>query len=240
MKYAIVDHSNQKSAIELTAYAAAQTVQLNHHYASCYDGDGDADDVRVTDAAAPLADDEAPIHLWGAAPASAPEGALAVHGVGANGLPVCDVYLDLLEQAGQADEWQAAASHEVLESRADARLHACVELDNGEIWDRECCDRVEAESYPIGVTIDGTPITVRLSNFNTPECFEPCNAPGEFYDWMRLSPTPNLVKAGGYAQQFTLDQGWTQVGSMRGYRAELARRGLSRGARRKARETKRA
>ena len=233
MKYAVIDLGGDMNADELLAYASAQERQLCEHYASCYDGDGIDDTVRVVTPAQPFVPtgDECPIYFHKVTPANAPDGALAVHGVGPNGLPTCDVYRDLIEQAND-NPW-SAASHEVLESRTDPRLHACVELDDGTIWDRECCDRVESDSYSFP---DGPGAGVPLSNFNTPACFEPTGAPGEFYDWMRLSTKPNEVRPGGYAQQFTLGQGWTQVGEKSAYRTELDRRGLSRGARRKARK----
>lgn len=224
MRYVVVDLSGSRPAEELAAYAAAQQRQLREHYAACFDGDGDQDVVRVAGPAAGLdlayTADEFPIFLHPTAPAA--EGGAAL---GEHRLDGCHVYLDLLAQAGQ--DWRPTASHEVLEARADRRLHACVELDDGTIWDREVCDRVEADSY----LIDGVP----LSNFNAPECFEPPPTPTPGvtkYDWMGLSSTPNEVRPGGYAQRFDPQDGWVQVGQMRAYRAELARRGLSRGARR--------
>lgn len=231
MKYAIVDLGGDMNAGELAAYAAAQQTQLNVHYASVYDGDGIDDTVHVSSAAAPFdpKGDECPIYFHKTAPTdgpdAAPQGALAVHGLGPNGLPTCDVYRDLIEAAN--DNVWSAASHEVLESRTDPRLHACVELDDGTIWDREICDRVESDSYEVS----GVP----LSNFNTPACFEPTGVAGEFYDWMKLSTKPNEIREGGYAQEFTLGNGWTEHGEKSAYRAELDRRGLSRGARRRAR-----
>ncbi len=224
MKFAVVDLSKTILQADLDAYAAAQQTQLRAHYASVYDGDGDQDEVRVAYTGDPLAAGEVPIALHATAD-GAPEGALAVHGMQPDGTPSCDVYLDLLAQDGQP--WQTAASHEVLEARTDPRLHACVELDDGTIWDREACDRVEADAYPI----DNVP----MSNFNTPSCWEPAGFEGERYDWLGLSTKPNEVRPGGYAQQFTLEQGWTQVGEMRSYRRALAERGLSRGTKRKAR-----
>lgn len=92
------------------------------------------------------------------------------------------------------------------------------------------CDRVEALSY----LIDG----VELSNFNTPECFEPpSTTSGVKYDYLGASNVPNQVLPGGYAQQFTLDKGWVQhqAGKLRPYRVHMLALGLSRGARRIAR-----
>jgi len=162
-----------------------------------------------------------------AAPADQ-QGALGYHDLG-----VLHCFLDLAEQSGTP--WTSILSHEVLEARADTRLHRCVELDDGTIWDYEVCDRVEADSYKIA--------GVELSNFNTPACFEPPQgwetliAHGLRFDWLGLSTKPNEIRPGGYAQQFTIGQGWSQVtnGQMRAYRRELAARGLSRLHKRKRR-----
>lgn len=230
MKYAVVDLSGTKSQAELAAYASAQQRQLREHYALCYDGDGDQDDVRVATALS-VAADEFPIRLHPSVPAAnANDGAIGEHA-----LDGADIYLDLCAKFGV--QWTTTSSHEVLESRADRRLHACVELDDGSIWDKEVCDRVEADEYEI----DGVP----MSNFNTPACFEPppdwqerIKAPTldpGLFDWMGTSSRPNEVRPGGYAQKFDPQQGWSQVGQMRGYREAVAKLGLSRGARRRAR-----
>lgn len=219
MKYAVCDLSAAIAADTLAAYAAAQQRQLREQYAECFDGDGVTDEVRVAASDDVPATDEILICLEPNAPTDE-AGAIGYHALG-----VIHVFLDIAAQAGVS--WQSVASHEVLENRADPRLHACVELDDGTIWDREVCDRVEADTYQI----DG----VELSNFNTPECFEPTPGANEKYDWLGLSTKPNEVRPGGYAQQFTLDQGWTQVGEMRAYRKALSDLGLSRGAKRRSR-----
>lgn len=251
MRWAVVDLTGKKTARELEAYATAQQIQLREQYAACFDGDGVDDAVRViVNETRDLCSDESPIRIYAAAP-SGQDGALGVHDRLPDGRPVCNVFDDLATKYG--DMWQSIASHEVLEARADPRLHACVELDDGTIWDREVCDRVEADSYPITVTVDGVAVDVPMSNFNTPECFEPPDGwqalvtrfgqgyfprkgdTGGVFDWLGKSTTPNEVRPGGYAQKFDPERGWTQVGEMRRYRATLAARCLSRGARRMGR-----
>ena len=229
MKFAVVDLTGTVPAAELTAYAAAQQRQLREHYAARYDGDGADDEVRAASGLPDVKPDEFPVRLRNS---TGDDGALGEHA-----LDGADVYLDLLAKYGQP--WQPCASHEALEARRDRRLHGCIELDDGTIWDVEVCDRVEAESYEV----DGVP----LSNFNTPECFEPppgstiltivaaAGGRGGAYDWLGTSTKPNEVRPGGYAQRYDVGQGWTQVGQMRPYRAELAARGWSRGAKRAAR-----
>lgn len=228
MQFAVVDLSIHMSSTELVAYAQAQQLQLTRDYASYFNGDGIADTVRVAhnaNGAWDLRPAEVPILLHPSVPKGSPDDALGIHDLSKQGVPIIHVYMDLLKQEGQT--WTSCASHEVLESRADPRLHLCVELDNGEIWDREICDRVEADEYEIN--------GVKTSNFNTPACFEPAGTTNTIFDFMKLSKHPNEVRPGGYAQKYDKHHGWTQVGGMRPYRAKLAELGLSRGARRKAR-----
>lgn len=224
MNFTIIDTSKQIPIGILTQYARAQQRQLREHYAPYYDGNGDRDEVHIAAPGARIAPSNVVVFLH-ASSIGAPEDALGVHDLTAAGVPIAHIYLDLARTAGE--QWTSIASHEVLEARTDPRLRACVELDDGSIWDREICDRVEADTY----LIDHVP----LSNFNTPQCFEPSGAPGEFYDWMKLSKAPNEVRPGGYAQRFDPTQGWTQVGEMRAYRKAVAELAMSRWARRRAR-----
>jgi hypothetical protein len=229
VKFAVVDLTGTVAVADLTAYCASQQRQLREHYAACFDGDGEADEVRLITSASSKASDEMLCQIEDQPPADV-QGALGYHDLG-----VLHVYKGLCESSGVS--WQSCMSHEVLEARNDTRLHKCVELDDGTIIDNEVCDRVEQTSY----TIDG----VELSNFNTPECFEPpptgviparvqANC-GGLYDWLGKSTAPNQVLPGGYAQQFTIGQGWTQVGQRSAYRQALADKGLGRTAVRAAR-----
>ncbi len=263
MKFIVVDLTGKKTPAELLNYAAAQQAQFREDYAACYDGDGIADEVTVgaamsvgamesatsvlsrVQSTVPI--DHSPILIWPHVPKGGPDGAIGVHDRLADGRPVCNIYDDLATKYG--DAWTSVGSHEALETRADPRLHACVEFDNGEIWDREICDRVEDDTYVKNGVV--------LSNFNTPACFEPMPQaavhaaeladaapapaspakakPREKYDFLGKSTRPNEVRPGGYAQRFDPSQGWVQVGAMRAYRAHLAELGLTRNSKRKAR-----
>jgi hypothetical protein len=221
VKFVVVDIDAGVPLVERTAYAAAQQRQLREDFAPTWDGLGLLDEVRAATPATPALAGEIQIQLHAQPPATV-QGALAIHDRLPDGTPVAHVYVALARQAG--DPWTVPASHEALELRGDPRLHACVELDDGTVWDREVCDRVEGDVY----TLDG----VALSNFNTPEAFEPSGAKGEQFDHLDLSTKPNEVRSGGYAQRFDPAKGWTMVGSMRLYRAALATAGLGRPARR--------
>lgn len=236
MRFAIVDLSGSISRADLEAYAAAQQRQLREHYAPYFDGNGEHDKVRVVSTPASYDEmlaaslGEVAVRLHGKVPqANENDDAIGEHDRDADtGMPTCDVYLDIAKEQGVS--WTSCASHEVLEARTDPRGHMCIELDDGTIIDYEVCDRVEGDTYEL----DG----VELSNFNTPQCFEPAeHALFKEFDFLGKSTKPNEVRPDGYAQVFDMTRGWKQVGEMRGYRKALATLGLSRGARRHKRRS---
>jgi hypothetical protein len=212
---------------ERQAYAAAQQRQLREHFSSVWDGLGQDATVRAMTPDAPVQPGEIEIRLQNTVTQS---GAYAFHDAKPDGTPICYVFVGLLKQNGQG--WTSAASHEVLETMGDRRLRLCVEMSDGTIWDREVCDRVEQGTYQI----DG----VDLSNFNTPQAFEPPTTGPAKYDWLGQSTTPNQVLPGGYAQKFNPSQGWTmvQASKLSAYRTHLLSCGLGRAARRIARNPK--
>lgn len=212
---------------EVAAYAVAQQSQVREHFAPAWQLPATST-VRVIAKQADAVAGEVVVYLHDMPDATAPQGAIAYHAQELDGTPACHVFCGLAAKCFEV--WTVAASHEVLETLGDPRLRRCVEmLPSGEIWDTEVCDRVEQDSYQI----DG----VALTNFNTPEAFEPPDKPypGMKYDWMALSTAPNQVRAGGYAQRFDLGKGWSQVGQMSEYRATLADMGIGRAALRCAR-----
>lgn len=210
------------TAAELTAYAAAQQRQIREHWAPAWQADPTMT-VNVL-GAAPVAACSVEIRLI-KKPTMA--GAIGYHDQKPDGTPIIYVFTDLAISLG--DPWTTVASHEVLEVLGDPRLRRCIEMDDGTIWDAEACDRVEGDKY----LIDG----VWVSNFNTPECFEPPKDPtGVKYDYLGCTTKPNEVRSnGGYAQQLVSGKGWVQHGEMRAYRQALSDVGLGRGARRRAR-----
>jgi hypothetical protein len=225
VKFVVVDVNAGTALADRVAYASAQQRQLREHFAPLWDGAGEDDEVRAATPAAPALAGEVQIQLEAQPPATV-QGALGYHDRAADGTPIIYVFVALAAQYG--DVWTSVASHEVLEVRGDPRLRASVQLDDGAFWDKEVCDRVQADTY----LIDG----VKLSNFNTPACFEPNpSVTREQYDYLSLSSAPNQVRPGGYAQKFDSSKGWTMVSAMRGYRAYLAALGMGRPARRTAR-----
>lgn len=161
------------------------------------------------------------IQLHAEAPADE-QGALAIHGVDANGNPIAHAYVALAARCNVS--LSSCISHELLEASADPECTLVATLPDGRVVAVEICDAVEALTY--------NKLGVEVSDFN-----HPCNfniggdkAP---YDHLERVLKQFDVLEGGYAQ--VLENGvWTQLGGMRAYRAELARVGVGRGARRQA------
>lgn len=147
--------------------------------------------------------------------------ALGYHDRQSDGTPVLFVFPPLCAECNVA--WSSCASHEILEALADPGLHRVEQLNDGRIAALEVCDQVEGDTYEI----DG----VAVSNFNTEDNYAPPDAAGRF-DYLGKCTAAFEVRPGGYAQVYSSDKGWTQIGEMRGYRAKLAELGLSRGTKR--------
>lgn len=221
--FVVVNVDTSVSSAEMALYAAAQQRQIREHWAPLWQADPTMTvNVQGT---SPVAPGLVEVRLI-----KRPEKAgnmLGYHDQKPDGTPVIYVYVELAQSFG--DPWTTVASHEVLEVLGDPRMRRCIEMDDGTIWDAEVCDRVEGDKY----LLDGA----WLSNFNTPECFEPpADLTGVVYDYLKLTTKPNQVRSnGGYAQERVPGKGWVQHGAMRGYRQFLADAGLGRGARRRAR-----
>lgn len=219
--FVVIDVDAGTTLVERQAYAAAQQRQIREHWAPSWQGDPSMC-ARVAGSATDVRPGEVEIRLL---KTPTLDGAIGYHDQKPDGTPIIYVFVQLAIQLG--DAWTSVASHEVLEVLGDPRLRRCIEMADGTIWDAECCDRVERGTY----VVDG----VVLSNFNTPECFEPpATDVGVKYDWLGQSTAPNQVLAGGYAQQFLMG-GWKQHGMMSAYRQHLADMGIGRTTRRIAR-----
>ena len=217
--FVVVDVDAKVSLVERLAYAAAQTIQNERDFEQAWGIEGLT--VRVSTPEAPPLKTEIQIRLLDKPTL---DGALGYHDMLDDGTPIAYVFVGLARTFG--DVWTSIASHEVLELLADPFLRKSVQTKDG-FEDLEICDRVERDSY----TIDG----VLLSNFNTPECFEPPNTlEGVKFDFLGLSTVPDQVRPGGYKQRFDPSKGWIQInnGSMSAYRSTLSALNMTRGKRR--------
>lgn len=228
--FAVLVVEAKLAAADVAAYAAAQQRQVREHFAPAWQLP-QTTIVRVIADKSQAQPGEVVVYLHDDVTPGAPSGAIAYHCQEPDGTPACHVFCGLAARCFEV--WTKAASHEVLETLADPRLRQCVEvLTDGSIWDTEVCDRVEQDQYPI----DG----VLLSNFCTPECFQPPDSlAGVKFDYMGLCTAPNQVRPGGYAQKYVPGTGWSTTGQMSEYRATLADAGIGRVARREARNHKR-
>lgn len=151
------------------------------------------------------------------------DGALGYHDETDDGQPILYVFPEACSGDGSA--WSSCASHEALEALADPWLRRLVQLSDGHIAALEVCDQVESDSY----LIDG----IQVSNFNTPENFEPPkNLTGVKFDYLGLQTKPFEIRPGGYAQVL-VNGVWKQLGEKLAYRRVVSDLGLvSRGSRR--------
>lgn len=206
---------------ELARIAPGLQAQLREDLAPAWGvGNGDTVSGTLYAQAAPQATGAIPMYLRAQAPADE-EGALALHRDDA-GLAI-DIFEDLIAQYGVT--LSSAVSHELLELSADPECDRTATLPDGRVAAVEICDQVEALSY--------SKLGVDVSDFNLPSNFG-IGGNDPPYDAMNRQTSQFQVLDGGYAQVLGPD-GWQQLGGMRAYRAELDRRGLSRGARRRRR-----
>jgi hypothetical protein len=137
-------------------------------------------------------------------------GALGYHDLTPNGLPLAKVFPLLDAQDGA--NLSTTISHELMEMLADPYLRLAAQDNTGKFWAYEVCDAVEADEYDI----DG----VKVSNFVTPEYFEPpTDLNGVKLDYLGKITKPFEVRPGGYMQWYDGTSGWNQVQASRSPRA---------------------
>jgi hypothetical protein len=98
----------------------------------------------------------------------------------------------------QGDRTSVTLSHEILEMLCDPKCNRWITLPDGiRMVAEEVCDPVEADTYPVSVTIFGETRQVSISNYVLPSWFDPR---GEFpFDKMRrLGSGMPTMRPGGY------------------------------------------
>lgn len=100
----------------------------------------------------------------------------------------------------EAPDWTVAASHEALEYLCNLRLDRWVDGPDGGRWAYEIADPVQADSYPMAITMFNHMRVVRLSNYVLPAFFGE-QGPGAptVYDYLNSLPAPFSLSPGGYA-----------------------------------------
>jgi hypothetical protein len=93
-------------------------------------------------------------------------------------------------------------SHEALETLGDPHVNQWAEVAPGLMVAYELCDPVESFTYVYHDKHMG--LDVALSDFVTPEWFDPQRSPGERFDYLGLAPAPATLTPGGYWVQATI------------------------------------
>lgn len=207
-KVVIVDYGCNIPVADLQAYAAAQLIQCNQHFAlppPAGWGVG-VEAIRVADAVNPPKADEWVMGLF-----TQPDqpGALGYHDKTAAGLPLMKIF-PLLDPS---HAWTITASHEMLETLGDPELRRAAQDNKARFWAYEACDAVEDDSYLIN--------NVAMSNFVLLPYFEPTDAPAKL-DWLGLVKVALEIRSGGYGQYWDPNQGWVMVGPTGGLPARKA------------------
>lgn len=205
----------------LDVIAAALTRQFTADFPAYWNA---AATVRVATVAKPVIDGEWPCYLHNLPTATDPSGALAYHYTTPAGMPAMNAFAGLATKYG--DQLSSIIGHEAAEALADPYLHRGVQDPAGVWWALEAADAVEGDVYDI----DG----VACTNVCTPQWFEPPQLlAGVRFDLMGLCKAAFEIRPnGGYGQKWDPTSGWSMLGAMRPYRAELHALGLSRNARR--------
>jgi hypothetical protein len=126
--------------------------------------------------------------------------ALGYHDLGPDGQPYARVFLDPIFESGGtwlrgANSVSAVASHEACELVGDPLANHWIEKPNGSLVAQELCDPVESSAYPITVA-GGRRVSV--SNFVSPDWFNPFAAPGSKLDHLGVVDRPFEIADGGY------------------------------------------
>lgn len=134
--------------------------------------------------------------------------ALGYHDVLPDGRPIGKAFIGDALRAGL--EPTVTISHEVLEIGGDPYCVGAFDIGRdpqNRQWlvASELCDMVEADED--GYDVEG----IRVSNFATPNWFDPNGDPSREMDWCGLLTKPLTLRPGGYASVWVEGRGWSQV-----------------------------
>jgi hypothetical protein len=153
-------------------------------------------------------------------------GALGYHDLTTTGLPLGKAFAKSDIQDGFQPS--VTISHELLEMLGDPDINLSAQVGN-RIYAYEVCDPCEADE--LGYDIDG----VLVSDFVTPDWFQPIAQPSGPYDFQERIQAPLTLAKGGYLQYLELaaGSGWQQVTESKKPMAKLRARPGSRRERRR-------
>lgn len=196
---AIINESGVPSAADVAALAEALQVQVTRDFAPIWGRD--AMIAVVGPGKSP------PKGSWWLALLDDADqaGALGYHEQTSGGQPIGKVFCRTTKAIG--GNWTVTASHELLEMLGDPYVNLCADVsgDSGmEIYAYEDCDACEDDQF--GYEIGG----VRVSDFVTPEWFNPASPKGTRLDFKGHIDTPLQLLPGGYIGIRT-SRGWSQL-----------------------------
>lgn len=224
---AVVRHSNEITDDDALRFSAAFQNQVTRDFAATHGPDAVVsfytNGMRVPSGAWLLAllDD------------SDQADALGYHEATRHGLPLGKVFVRTTKRDGGI--WTVAGSHEGLEMLGDPFVNKVATVDGPHgmrLYAYEVADAPEADE--LGYEIDG----VRVSDFVTPEWFDPRTPSHTITSFARNLRGPLSLAKGGYIGicDVTSPQGWTQLTDDRpGARAQGGRFGFPRHSRRERR-----
>ncbi len=125
-------------------------------------------------------------------------GALGLHDITAEGLPLGKCFVKTTMDAG--DAWTVCLSHETLEQLADPTINKVFQVGDSEFWAAEVSDTCEADQY--GYQVNG----ILLSDWVYPAWF---GGPSDGrFDYMGHVKHALEILPGGYIGAWTPNTGW--------------------------------
>ncbi|HET7380035.1 MAG TPA: hypothetical protein VFJ24_08350 [Gaiellales bacterium] len=184
MQLAIIRRSQNMDPVREAFICAATNLQLREHFTPAWNLDGGHWPLVGYDGA-PLAD-SSEYHPLYVLDSIGVEGAAGFH----------DDALGLIYGRIRVDSGDECWGHEAMEMRADPACDQWRPMPDGRQVALEVCDPVEADTYPVQVTIAGETRTVMVSNFVLPNFFI-AGSEGP-WDYMGRLPGPFSMSDGGY------------------------------------------
>lgn len=166
-------------------------------------------------------------------------GALGYHETTATGDPLGKVFAG--EDLKYGTSWTVTASHELLEMLGDPWINLTAQIDDQTLYGYEVCDACEDDSFGYNVTLKSNGKVIKVSDFVTPEWFQPAMSTNFPFDLKGHCQKPLEILQNGYISVLKLgsSSGWSQLNGRFSSKAIEARSVPVAGHRRSRRAMKR-
>ena len=212
MQLAIIRRTDKMDPVREAFVVAATNQQLREHFAPAWKGH------------LPVDDQHWPIVGYDGVPnadSSEYHPMYVLDSIGvADALGFHDDAFGLIYGRIRADSTDECWGHESMEMRADPTCDGWMPMPDGRQIALEVCDPVEADLYPVKVSIAGDERTVMVSNFVLPSYFVPGSSGP--WDYMGRLPGPFTMTDGGYMVVRERDGNEHEVFAARGNVARFA------------------